>query len=243
MIAQGGLTAVFLDMDDTLCDTEGLTPLRLEAVRDLLDGEIDSGLLDRVMGEATSWDPLGDAEHRRVNRLQRMKDALELDDDQLARLRARYNEVLYDNLRLIDGVSETLVWLRERVKLGLITNGPSELQRTKIARLGIGDSFDSITISGEVGFHKPEPELFHAALKSLGTEPDTALYAGDRPEFDIKGSQTVGVTSVLIQKEYDYPLPASPVAEFAIEDVTHIPRLIIDNGWLSEAINDGGANE
>jgi HAD superfamily hydrolase (TIGR01549 family) len=243
MIAQGGLRAVFLDMDDTLCDTEGLTPRRLAAVHELLDGEIDSELLGRVISEAAGWDPLGDAQNGRVNRLQRMKEALKLDDDQFARLRARYNEVLYDNLRLIDGVSETLVWLRDRVKLGLITNGPSELQRTKIARLGIGDSFDSITISGEVGFHKPEPELFHAALKSLDTEPNAALYAGDRPEFDIKGSQKVGVTSVLIQKEYDYPLPASPVAEFEIEDVTHISRLIIENGWLSATATDGRANE
>ena len=243
MIARGGLRAVFLDMDDTLCDTEALTPRRLEAVQELLDGEIDSALLDRVISEAAGWDPLGDTEHGRVNRLQRMKDALKLDDDQLVRLRTRYNEVLYDNLKLIDGVSETLAWLRKRVKLGLITNGPSELQRTKIARLGIGDSFDSITISGEIGFDKPDPELFHAALESLSIDPDTALYAGDRPEFDIKGSQTVGVTSVLIQKKYDYPLPASPVAEFAIEDVTHIPRLIIENDWLSVAMNDGGASE
>jgi HAD superfamily hydrolase (TIGR01549 family) len=243
MIARGGLKAVFLDMDDTLCDTEGLTPRRLEAVHELLDGEIDSALLDQMIGEAAGWDPLGDAEHGRANRLQRMKDALKLDDDQLARLRARYNEVLYDNLKLIDGVSETLAWLRERVKLGLITNGPSELQRTKIARLGIGESFDSITISGEVGFHKPDPELFHAALKSLGTEPDAALYAGDRPEFDIKGSQTVGITAVLIQKKYDYPLPVYPVAEFEIEDVTHVSRLIIENGWLSAATTAGGANE
>ncbi len=234
---------MFLDMDDTLCDTEGLTPRRLEAVQELLHGEIDSALLARVISEAGGWDPLGDNERGRVNRLQRMKDALKLNDDQLARLRTRYNEVLYDNLKLIDGVSEMLAWLRKRVKLGLITNGSSELQRTKIARLGINDSFDSITISGEIGFHKPDPELFDAALGSLAIEPDTALYAGDRPEFDIKGAQTVGVTSVLIQKKYDYPLPASPVAEFVIEDVTHVPRLIIENDWLAVAKNDGGVSE
>ena len=133
MILTGGLKAVFLDMDDTLCDTEGLTPRRLAAVRELLEGEVRSEMLDHVIDQAAAWDPLADEETGRVGRIQKMTDALKLGDDQVTRMRARYNEVLFEHLTLQEGVAETLKWLRERVKLGLITNGPSEFQRNKIA--------------------------------------------------------------------------------------------------------------
>ena len=232
MIAAGNLTTVFLDLDDTLCDTEGLTPMRLAAVRELLDGEVAADLLDSVLGEAASWDPLADEESGRVNRVQRMKEALGLSDDQLRPVRARYNEVLFENLTLVDGARETLAWLRERVKVGLITNGPSELQRTKIERLGIGGAFDSITVSGEVGFHKPARELFEAALRSLDAGADVAVYAGDRPEFDIRGARNVGMTCALIRTDYPFPLPAAPQADFVLTNVTELPRLIRECGWL-----------
>ena len=232
MIAAGGLTAVFLDLDDTLCDTEGLTLMRVAAVRELLNGEVASDQLDSVLDAAVAWDPLSDEKLGRVNRLERMKGALGLSDEQMSSLRARYNEVLFKNLTLVDGARETLAWLRERVKVGLITNGPSELQRTKIDRLGIGDSFDSITVSGEVGYHKPARELFAAALRSLDAEADAAVYAGDRPEFDIRGARNVGMTCALIQTNFPFPLPATPRPDFVLASVTKLPWLITERGWL-----------
>ncbi len=232
MIAAGGLRAVFLDLDDTLCDTEGLTPIRLAAVGDLLDGRIASDRLDSVLREAVAWDPLADEASGKLNRLQRIQEALGLNDDQLSAVRTRYNDVLFENLTLVDGARETLAWLRERVKIGLITNGPSELQRTKIDRLGIGDDFDSIIVSGEVGHDKPARELFMAAFRSLQVESNSAVYAGDRPEFDIRGAKNVGMTCALIERDYPFPLPAKPRPDFVLADVTGLPTLIRDHSWL-----------
>jgi putative hydrolase of the HAD superfamily len=243
VINSGGLKAVFLDMDDTLCDTEGLTLTRLAEVHTLLIGEIPSVRLDDVIGQAAGWDPLGDHGIGRLPRLQRMSEALGLSDDQMARMRARYNEVLFENLVLGDRVKETLEWLRLRVKLGLITSGPSEFQRAKISTLGIGEFFDSITISGEVGLQKPDPELFRMALRSINTDPDMALYAGDRPKFDMEGSHAVGMTSVLVEKDYAYALPPNVAADFVIKDVTELPQLIHGNGWLSNVPADRGTGD
>ena len=243
MIAPGGLKAVFLDMDDTLSDTESLATTRLAGVRDLLEGEVRAGRLDEVIDQAAAWDPLADEETGRIGRLQKMTDALALSEEQTARMRARYNEVLVELLTLQEGVAETLMWLRSRVKLGLITNGPSEFQRRKIAKLGIADSFDSITISGEVGVHKPDPALFRAALQSVDAAAGATLYAGDRPKFDMEGSSAAGMTSVLIRKDYAYPLPAPAAADFVVGAVTELPRLIEENAWLSALAPDPGARQ
>ena len=37
--------AVLLDLDDTLCDSEGLTPIRLQAVREALADSVEPALL------------------------------------------------------------------------------------------------------------------------------------------------------------------------------------------------------
>jgi putative hydrolase of the HAD superfamily len=231
------LRAVFLDLDDTLCDSEGLTPLRLEAVRAALDGETPSDQLNAVLQEALTWDPLG-LPGQPPNRIQRLGDRLGLSDEQRQRMRTVYNRTLMDNLCLHEGAEEALAWLRQRVALGLITNGPSEFQRGKIARLGIERYFDSITISGEVGKHKPDPEIFHVALKSLDVRPEEALYVGDRPEADIAGARAVGITAVLVRNRYPFPVAQSAEPDYIVESVAELPRLLVSQGWLAGEASD-----
>ena len=48
---------VFLDLDDTLCDTEGITPQRLEMAKKVLSETTESSLVDNVMEQAISWYP------------------------------------------------------------------------------------------------------------------------------------------------------------------------------------------
>lgn len=226
------LHAVFLDLDDTLCDTEGLTPSRMEAVREALAGQVAAEDLAAVVAEAVGWDPVG-TPGGQANRLQRIGDRLGLSEEQRQKMRAAYNRVLVENLSLFEGVTEVLAWLRERIALGLITNGPSEFQRGKIARLGIAEYFDSIIVSGEVGHHKPAPEVFHAALHSLSAEPEEAIYVGDRPEADIAGAHAVGITSVLLRRNYAYPMREGPEADYTLDNVNGLPDFLTSKGWVN----------
>ena len=163
------IRAVLLDLDDTLCDSEGLTPLRLQAVHEALAGSVEPTLLSEVMREALNWDSVG-VPGRFLNRMSRMAERLGLDDETTQFMRGVYNTVLMDNLRLYDGVEETLSWLGARFKLGLITNGPTDLQRGKINVLALEDRFGCISIGGEVGAHKPDPRIFEHCLTGLEVE-------------------------------------------------------------------------
>ena len=226
------IRAVLLDMDDTLCDSEGLTAIRLEAVQQSLSDSVEPTLLKNVMQEALSWDSVG-VPGKYQNRIARMAEQLELDEEATNRMRAVYNTVLMDKLRLYDGVEDMLVWLRDRVSLGLITNGPSELQRGKIDLLGIEPYFRSIAVGGEVGAYKPDPKIFDHCLNELGVSADEALYVGDRTEADVVGARDMGIIAIRIHKSYPFPMADDPAPDFFLDHVTELPALMIDQGWLS----------
>ncbi len=78
----------------------------------------------------------------------------------------------------------TLRALRGRgVKVGVVSNIPSDL-RPLFARHGLADLVDAFVLSVEHGVAKPDPALFRAACRELGTEPAETLMVGDDPVSD-----------------------------------------------------------
>ena len=216
---------IFLDLDDTLCETEGITRQRLEIAKQALSETINGTLLDSVMEQAISWDPVRSI-NGTIGRLQRIKQELKLPDESFNQMRSIYNKALFDYLDLYDGIEDTLSWLHTRFSLGLITNGPSEFQRKKIESLGISKYFDVIVISGEFGEHKPSPKIFNFAVESLNSSTAEAVHIGDRPDSDIDGAQSVGITGILVRKEYPYKILSKVQPNFTIDKVTDLPELI-----------------
>jgi len=97
---------------------------------------------------------------------------------------------------LYPGAIEVLEELAPRVSLALISNGLSEVQRPRIARLGIERYFDAIVISAEVGTTKPGNEIFDITFEMLGSPPkDTAVIVGDRLSSDIRGGAAYGIAT------------------------------------------------
>ena len=92
---------------------------------------------------------------------------------------------------------ETIVKL---ILLGIITNGPSDGQRKKLERSGLGRFFteDRITVSGDYPFKKPDPRLFQEGCRKLGVRPEEAVYVGDLFYRDVLGSANAGMTPVWI---------------------------------------------
>ena len=56
--------------------------------------------------------------------------------------------------------------------------------------------FDAVVISGEVGLHKPQPEIFLLAAEQIGTEPSECVFVDDLRE-NCTGAEAVGMTAVL----------------------------------------------
>ncbi len=95
---------------------------------------------------------------------------------------------------LYPGAERLLASCAARASLGLVTNGLSDVQRSRVSRLGIADYFDAIVISSEVGVTKPRPDIFDIAFEQLGHPPKgSAVMVGDSLTSDIAGGRNYGI--------------------------------------------------
>ncbi len=82
---------------------------------------------------------------------------------------------------------------RSGVKTGLISNSWG---RGRYDREAFPEMFDGVVISGEVGFHKPQPEIYRLGAESVGLEPADCVFVDDLKE-NCQGAEAVGMTAVL----------------------------------------------
>ena len=93
-----------------------------------------------------------------------------------------------------EGTEQVLRKLEGQFRLALLTNGFADVQHARIARLGLGELFDPIIISEEVGAAKPDPAIFDFALERMGgPDRDNVLMIGDSLSSDIQGGWNAGI--------------------------------------------------
>jgi len=122
--------------------------------------------------------------------------------DQLAELyplerRARYHP--------FPDAKPTLDDLARDFRLGLITNGPDDLQWEKLERTGLEDRFATVVISREVGVMKPDPAIFQIALDKLSVPAAESVYIGDSLTHDVAGAQAAGMKAIWLSRDSSHP--------------------------------------
>jgi putative hydrolase of the HAD superfamily len=101
---------------------------------------------------------------------------------------------------LYDDVVPALTNLKERgLILGLISNVDRDIAPL-YQRLGLSAWLQVMVTSQEVGFNKPQPEIFLAALKQAGVKPSEAIYVGDQHQVDVVGANKVGMLGILLDR-------------------------------------------
>jgi putative hydrolase of the HAD superfamily len=83
--------------------------------------------------------------------------------------------------------------------LSVISNFDSRLVKI-LHGLGVGSCFDQIFVSSRVGYAKPEPQIFHAALKHHNLTPGHGLHVGDSEINDRHGANSAGLRGVLVDR-------------------------------------------
>ncbi len=98
-------------------------------------------------------------------------------------------------------VMPVLQALRDKYKLGLVTNGTPDLQREKLRGSKLGVFFDVVIISGEVGIGKPDPRVFNLVCERLDVGSETAVVVGNSLGRDISGAQRAGIRAVWLNRD------------------------------------------
>ena len=115
--------------------------------------------------------------------------------------------------------------LRKKYSLIMLTNGSPSLQREKIVGTGIGEFFDGIVISGEVGVGKPDPEMFLVVTNTVGASPDEVVMVGDSLPRDIAGAQKVGWRAVWVNRNKEI-LPAEYTPDLVLANLSTLPEAL-----------------
>jgi len=136
------------------------------------------------------------------------------------------------------GAGEMLARLRGRFLLGLLTDGPGDMQRRKISALGLGETFDAVFLTDDLGRGgwKPSSRPFAAILALLAVPADQATYVGDNPAKDFLGARRIGMETIRIHHGdglYSGVQPPSPEhAPFAeVNTLEELEALV--TSWLA----------
>ena len=191
-----GITAITLDLDDTLW------PVRptLKAAEQVLAGWLAThapataqgmppaamlALRAEVAAEHPHW-----SHDLSAIRLETIRRALRRhgDDPALAELafdvffEARHAVTLYDD------VLPALERLAARYRLVAVSNGNAELHRVGLARYFAG------SVSARLhGVAKPDASIFRAACEAAGAAPQQVLHLGDDLDADVGGALAAGL--------------------------------------------------
>lgn len=85
------------------------------------------------------------------------------------------------------------------IKRAVISNADADVTSFCL-RTGFAPHMDIIVTSALVGFEKPDPRTFHAALDPLEVLPERALHVGDQVLSDVSGSLAIGMRAALIDR-------------------------------------------
>src|SRR5687768_3932439 len=97
-------------------------------------------------------------------------------------------------------VADTLAALKQRgLHSSVISNFDSRLVPI-LNGLGVGPFFRQIFVSSRVGYAKPDPQIFHAALKHHGLKPEQSLHVGDSEINDLDGANNAGLRGILVDR-------------------------------------------
>ena len=220
--------AILLDLDDTLCDYSAARERRLRiALADAAGLPEDAPELASLVDASIARQPHG-ADHFRELLAEHGFDS----GNRVDAATAWYRANRFHGLELFPDSLVVLEQLRRGPRagparpLGIITNGPAEVQRDKVALLQIRHLVDFVIISGEFGVNKPDPAIYAAALQMAGAAAEETVFVGDSVEHDMAGAHASGLRTVWINRHGGPWTGSDRLPDRQIRHIGELPRLV-----------------
>ena len=144
----------------------------------------------------------------------------------IAALTGWYDNAMDQQMQPDPEVNRFLAHLNNRqVPWGIVTNGPSGMQRHKCQAVGLDQIAPFVIISEEVGYAKPDPRIFRDALDATGlTSPEQIMFVGDNPATDIDGARRFGMRTAWVRRGQQFPADLQPpdLIVDRVDEVRHV---------------------
>lgn len=142
-------------------------------------------------------------------------------------LAQRYGDLRDKSVTLFPHTKRVLEVLRNSYSTGLLTNGPLDSQRGKIARLALAQYFDKIIISGGLGVHKPDSRIFNLSIREVNLRPCDAVHVGDSLRDDVLGAKKARWFTIWINRG-EKPIPGSFIRpDWEIKELCELIDLLL----------------
>ena len=244
------IKALFLDMDETLCDTtlanttaqQALTAKISEDCGDLIDAQaFAESFLKGIYKvwtpeQAEKYQPIraefGEERYRQVLTQDLLAaESIDVSTEYAVALHEQFEVDRMAAFNFFPGIKACLLELRKHVTLVVITNGPEFSQIPKIEAVNMSDYVDHIIIGGQEPEEKPALSIFQKAMRLAECNASEAIHFGDSLSADITGANNAGIESVWIQHSQT---PSHGVqAAHTLTHPTEIPNFIRERVGLA----------
>ena len=188
------ISAILFDLDDTLVDRNASMRWALAEQYDYYKNDLIDISKENYIEKLIEYQ-----EHGYVNTKMAYDRLFRTENVKVTVIQQLNNDI---NLRygtktiLFDNVIETLEALKDKYRMAVITNGRIDWQYRKLRQAKMEKYFVNITISEEVGFEKPNQNIFMTCLKKMEIRPENCIFVGDNPEIDIKPAIEMGMKAI-----------------------------------------------
>jgi 2-haloacid dehalogenase len=142
------------------------------------------------------------------------------------RVAREYLEHLSHTAFLIEGAERLLEEISQDHKLVLVTNGLKEVQRPRLSRSTIQHYFETVVVSDEIGFAKPDAAFFDYVFNEINyPDKSRVLMIGDNINADIRGGLDYGLDSCWYNPE-NKPLENGIQPTIIIDNLDHLPEYL-----------------
>ena len=131
-------------------------------------------------------------------------------------------------IRCYEGVIPTLSRLRDRYRLGILTDGRFTVQQKKIRALELAQQVDEILYSDIMGLEKPVLELFQWFEEKFKMAGENLLYVGDNPKKDFYGANIRKWCTVCVMtgENRDAGLPKWFKSQYSIPSIIDLAEFL-----------------
>ena len=145
----------------------------------------------------------------------------EVDDQSLAtELFDHYSKNAWRFAVAFEGLDEAFNEVRALgAKIGIVTNGSSDIQLRSLLALNLDRLVDDYIISEAVGLRKPDARIFHLAARNLSVRTTDCIFVGDSPVADIQGAKQVGMKTIWFPNGAVWPSDGSERADAEIHSL------------------------
>ncbi len=240
------IKAIYFDLDDTLCAywdaskkalwqalEEANLPVTVESAFEAWRSIFPT--FSREIKTPRWYERyLESGEPTRTEHMRRALKKLGIPDETLAEnLSEKYAKLRSQYLSLYPDVLPVLTVLKDVFWLGIITNGPADVQREEIQVLGIEDFFRDILIEGEVKVGKPNLRIFDLACEHAGHSPSEMLFVGNAFEHDVQGAKSAGWYAIWLNRTLEENPNTQPQPDATF---TNLYQLL---DWLGFPVPEG----